>query len=90
MGIHDRSGVGVPAIFLLIDNIEDKGTTAERSRNFQRRIVSISDDIPIEHQIIFTTSMVDPELDKSDLTVGDHYTFENKSLKIPAARLCLV
>lgn len=76
--------------FLLIDNIEDKGMTAERSRNFQRRIVSISDDIPVEHQIIFTTSMVDPELDKSDLTVGDHYTFENKSLKIPAARLGLV
>jgi hypothetical protein len=76
--------------FLLIDNIEDKGMTAERSRNFQKQIVSISAGIPTEHQIIFTTSMVDPELDKSDLPVGDHYTFVNKSLKMPPARRSLI
>ena len=76
--------------FLLIDNIEDKGMTSARSRNFQNQIVSISSAMPAEHQIIFTTSMVDPKLDTSDLTVGDHYTFENKSLKMPAARPTLV
>lgn len=76
--------------FLLIDNIEDKGMTPERSRNLQKQIVYISEEIPTEHQIIFTTSMVDPELDKSDLVVGDHYTFENKSLKMPAARTRLI
>jgi hypothetical protein len=57
--------------FLLIDNIEDKGMTAERSRNFQRQIVEISSDLPTEHQIIFTTSMVDPKLDYSELVVGE-------------------
>ena len=76
--------------FLLIDNIEDKGMTSARSRNLQNQIVSISSAMPAEHQIIFTTSMVDPKLDTSDLTVGDHYTFENKSLKMPAARPTLV
>ena len=76
--------------FLLIDNIEDKGMTAERSQNFQRQIVGISANLPAEHQIIFTTSMVDPELDHSDLVVGDHYTFRNKSLKMAPARSALV
>jgi hypothetical protein len=68
--------------FLLLDNIEDKGMTERRSQNFQRLIVAESAKLEVEHQIIFTTSMIDPQLDRPDLTVGDLYTFENKSLKI--------
>ena len=68
--------------FLVMDNIEDKGMTEQRSQNFQRLIVSLSESIEVEHQIIFTTSMIAPELNISALTVGDLYTFENKSLKI--------
>jgi hypothetical protein len=67
--------------FLLMDNIEDKGMTQARSQNFQKTIVEISASLPAEHQIIFTTSMVTPDLDSSDLVVGDHYRFDHKSLR---------
>jgi hypothetical protein len=72
--------------FLLLDNIEDKGMTEQRSQNFQRLLAEISDGIETDHQIIFTTSMVDPLLDESELTVGDRYNFNNKALKIGQAR----
>jgi len=72
--------------FLLMDNIEDKGMTEARSQNFQRLILSIDAEIEVEHQIIFTTSMIDPSLDRDDLTVGDKYDFNNKSLKIIGQR----
>ncbi len=65
-----------------MDNIEDKGMTEARSQNFQRVILSVFATIKVEHQIIFTTSMIDPTLDRADLTVGDKYDFNNKSLKI--------
>jgi len=60
--------------FFIIDNIEDKGMAPDRSQNFQRLLVKkckeYDDDF---YQIIFTTSMIDPELDKSDYVVGPHY-----------------
>lgn len=68
--------------FLLLDNIEDKGMTERRSQNFQKLIATISESIEADHQIIFTTSMVDPALDESEMTVGDRYSFGNKSLSI--------
>ncbi|AUX68222.1 hypothetical protein CHX26_00670 [Porphyrobacter sp. HT-58-2] len=68
--------------FLLLDNIEDKGMTEQRSQNFQRMIAAISEKLEAEHQIIYTTSMVDPDLDESDMTVGERYDFSNKALKI--------
>lgn len=66
--------------FLLLDNIEDKGMERERSWNYQRLIVKESKKAPLPHQVIFTTSMIDPELSASDLTVGPHYTRQNKTL----------
>jgi len=45
-------------------------------------IKTVSDDIDVDHQIIFTTSMIAPDLDTKELTVGDLYDFNNKSLKI--------
>jgi uncharacterized protein YoxC len=68
--------------FVLMDNIEDKGMTEARSQNFQRRIVEISESLEVDHQIIFTTSMVDPALDASTLTVGDKYSYDHKSLNL--------
>lgn len=66
--------------FLLMDNIEDKGMEQERSHNYQKLIVSESDKAKFPHQIIFTTSMLAPELETSGLTVGPKYTRENKTL----------
>jgi predicted nucleic acid-binding Zn-ribbon protein len=67
--------------FLLMDNIEDKGMEQERSYNYQRLIVEESRKAKFPHQIIFTTSMMNPELEQSDLTVGPRYTRQNKTLR---------
>jgi hypothetical protein len=67
--------------FLLMDNIEDKGMEQERSYNYQRLIVEESRKAKFAHQIIFTTSMMNPELEHSDLTVGPRYTRQNKTLR---------
>lgn len=59
--------------FLLMDNIEDKGMVDERSHNFQKIIVSECEKLTKQHQLIFTTSMIDPELDDSPMCVGPMY-----------------
>lgn len=59
--------------FLLLDNIEDKGMTESRSQNFQRQLVSMCDELENDYQLIFTTSMIDPDLDKSEYVVGPFY-----------------
>ena len=59
---------------LLLDNTEDKGMGPDRSQNFQRVLVDALAQHDVEsYQVIMTTSMVDPQLDKSDLCVGPHY-----------------
>jgi predicted nucleic acid-binding Zn-ribbon protein len=70
--------------FLLMDNIEDKGMEQERSHNYQRLIVEESKKAKFPHQIIFTTSMMDPSLENSGLTVGVKYTRQNKTLTLDA------
>lgn len=59
--------------FLMLDNVEDKGMTVERSQNFQRVIVEACDSMEDDYQLIFTTSMIDPELNKSEYVVGPFY-----------------
>ncbi|WP_318418023.1 AAA family ATPase [Photobacterium leiognathi] len=68
--------------FLLMDNIEDKGMEEERSQLFQREIVKLSNSLDVEHQIIFTTSMIDSNLNYSEYCVGDFYNMHNKTLKV--------
>jgi len=59
---------------LLLDNTEDKGMGPDRSQNFQRVLVDVLAKYSEEtYQVILTTSMIDPELDQSDLCVGPHY-----------------
>lgn len=71
--------------FILSDNIEDKGMTQERSQNFQRLVVKKSREANVEHQIIFTTSMIDPTLDTEEYCVGPKYIKGLKTLKIESA-----
>jgi len=66
---------------IICDNMEDKGMEPIRSQNFQRLILEYSQRYDVEHQIVFTTSMIDPELENTNLCIGDHYTVTNKSLK---------
>lgn len=67
--------------FLLMDNVEDKGMQPERSHLFQREILRVSSEISVPHQIIYTTSMIEPELDGSKFCVGENYDEHHKSLK---------
>lgn len=68
--------------FILCDNIEDKGMEPLRSQSFQNEIVKISKETKVKHQIIITTSMIAPNLDNTELCVGDFYTEKDKTLKL--------
>lgn len=68
--------------FLLLDNVEDKGMEMERSFNFQKLIVAHSKQAVFTHQIIFTTSMINPELEIDEYVVGPHYTHEKRTLEL--------
>lgn len=68
--------------FILCDNIEDKGMEPERSQSFQKELVQMSQESEVNHQIIITTSMISPDLDNTELCVGDFYTKVDKTLKL--------
>lgn len=68
--------------FCLIDTIEDKGMEQERSHNFQRQIVRRSKQSSVDHQIIFATAMIAPELDTEEFTVGRYSTIDRPTLNI--------
>lgn len=59
--------------FLMLDNTEDKGMGPDRSQNFQRVLIDALSQYEKPYQVIMTTSMIDPELDKSKYCVGPHY-----------------
>jgi len=67
--------------FALVDNVEDKGMEPARSHNFQSLIVEISDAAVVEHQIIMTTSMLNPALDSDTWVIGPRYTHEYRALQ---------
>jgi DNA repair exonuclease SbcCD ATPase subunit len=68
--------------FLLLDNVEDKGMQIDRSHNFQNLIIRESNKARFDHQIIFTTSMMDPSLEREDLVIGPNYTSEKRTLNL--------
>lgn len=70
--------------FLLMDTIEDKGMEQDRSRHFQNLLAEKSNETNAEHQLIIATSMIAPELNNSEFVIGQHYTHENRTLKIAA------
>lgn len=67
---------------LLIDNIEDKGMMPERSQNFQRKLIERFDALEEDYQLIFTTSMIDSELNESDCVIGPFYKKGTHTLNI--------
>jgi hypothetical protein len=68
--------------FILCDNMEDKGMEQIRTQNLQEVISELSKNAKIEHQIIFTTSMVSEKLNSTPSCVGDFYTENKKTLNI--------
>lgn len=71
---------------IVCDNVEDKGMKPERSQNFQRAVVALSQAAKVEHQIIFTTSMIDPSLDKPEFCIGPNYVGATKTLEIDGVK----
>lgn len=67
--------------FCLIDTIEDKGMEVQRSHNLQLQILRKSREAVAQHQVIFATSMIAPELDDEEFTVGGYSTRDNPTLK---------
>ena len=67
---------------LLLDNVEDKGMVGDRVRNFQKVIADLMDEESQPHQIILTTSTLNPELEREDYIIGPEYTKENRTLSI--------
>lgn len=68
--------------FVMIDTIEDKGMEPERSHNFQNQILRVSCDAKCEHQIIYATAMISPDLDDEQFLVGRFYTRDEPTLAI--------
>ena len=68
--------------FIMFNNIEDKGMRPDRSAKLQNIICDISAKSKTRHQIIFTTSMVDPNLEIEKYVIGPAYTKSHRTLRI--------
>ena len=68
--------------FVMIDTIEDKGMEPDRSYNFQNQILRVSTDARVEHQIIYATAMISPELNDDAFTIGKFSTRDDPTLNI--------
>lgn len=56
--------------FCMIDILENMGVEMARSHNFQLQIARTSSELKSEHQIIYATAMIVPDLDEEGYTVG--------------------
>lgn len=68
--------------FIFADNMEDKGIEMLRAQNLQNLLIDrVNKFDPNSYQMIYTTSYITEELEKSSYVVGEYYTKENPSLK---------
>jgi hypothetical protein len=68
--------------FVMIDTTEDKGMEPQRSHNFQNQILRVSHEAKVEHQIIYATSMISPDLNDEEFVVGKYSTRDAPTLDI--------
>jgi hypothetical protein len=68
--------------FCMIDSHENMGVEAIRSQNFQLQILRVSKESKVEHQIIFATAMIEPQLEDEAYTVGAFSTNADKTIGI--------
>jgi len=68
--------------FVMIDTTEDKGMEPDRSRNFQNQMLRVSNEAKVEHQIIYATAMISPDLDDEEHTIGKFSTRDDPTLDI--------
>lgn len=68
--------------FIFADNMEDKGIEMLRAQNLQNILIDrVNKFDSNSYQMIYTTSYITEELEKSSYVVGEYYTKENPSLK---------
>jgi hypothetical protein len=68
--------------FCMIDTVEDKGIEPVRSHNFQLLMATMSEQSKVDHQIIFATAMIAPDLDDERYTVGKYSTRDDMTLAL--------
>jgi hypothetical protein len=68
--------------FCMIDTHENMGVEAIRSQNFQLQALRISKESKVEHQIIYATAMIEPELEDDAYTVGAFSTNDERTIAI--------
>ncbi len=66
----------------MLDILENMGVEPIRSHNFQRQIIRVSADARVEHQIIYATTMIAPEADNDEYTIGRLYTRDRRTLNL--------
>ncbi|WP_417449556.1 AAA family ATPase [Kordiimonas sp.] len=71
--------------FLMVDITEDKGMEQERSYNFQRQVIDLSNRTAVEHQVILATAMPAPDIDEK-LFVGEYSTLEKGTLNFLSSK----
>ncbi len=69
--------------FLMLDGIDDGGQEIERSHALQKLIVKVSEELEVDHQIIFATSQISPDLASSSLVIGKESSVQSKTLALP-------
>lgn len=75
------SGMRYPR-FIFADNMEDKGIEMLRAQNLQKLLIERTNKFEdTSYQMIYTTSYITDELNKSPYVVGEYYTKDNKTLK---------
>lgn len=68
--------------FIFADNMEDKGIEMLRAQNLQKLLIERTSKFEdTSYQMIYTTSYITDELNKSPYVVGEYYTKDNKTLK---------
>jgi hypothetical protein len=69
--------------FLIMDTVEDKGMEPKRSHHFQNLLAEMSGSASVDHQLIYATAMIAPELENSPYVVDRFYTHEDRTLSLP-------
>jgi hypothetical protein len=59
----------------------------ERSHNFQEMIVRASESARLDHQIVFTTSMLNPTLEDEKYLIEPHYTHDMRTLSLASSEI---
>ena len=68
--------------FLLLDGIDDGGMEQNRSHNLQKIIVKECDTYRFDYQVIFATSEIQADIEKTDMVVSRQFTPDARSLDI--------